>query len=200
MKRPAIIIVVLILLLAIIGFERIGKGFRFVISDDRVARARQADVATNSEDAKSKESSIPERDTSRTASRSQDQDQADTVTTPPIEDLNGPQSVDVRITGEISPIHFVRAAFIVGSTEPSKEQIDRLSKAVNAVAEALRPGAIIFDADGLSKSGAPALLFARDEFDLTDQVKEIYDTMDESSNHPQKEDTEFEQIVDGNAR
>ena len=89
MKRPATIIVVLILLLAIIGFERIGRGLHLLISDDRVARARQADEATISEDTNLKESSFREQGISPIATRSQDQGQADTITPAPIEDLNG---------------------------------------------------------------------------------------------------------------
>lgn len=184
MKKSATIILVLIALMAIIGFERIGKAFHFLVSDDRVARARQGAEAENFEDTNSKESRIEEQNSSPIALRSQGRGQADTITTTPIQDRSGEQSLEVSITGEISPVHFVRAAFVVGSTKPSKEQLDRLRNAVDAVAEALRPGAMILDADGLSPSGASVLLYTRDGFDLTTQVKSIYDTLEKASNHP----------------
>jgi hypothetical protein len=181
MKKRATIIVVLIILLTIIGFERIRRGFHFLISDDRVARTRRADEITNSRDTKLKESSIEEQDSSRIASHFQDRRYDDTITTASITNRGGSQSVQVSIAGEISPMHFIRASFILGSTAPSKEQIDRLREAVDAVGEALRPGAIIFDADGFSTSEVPVLLFARGEFDLTAQVKLIYDTLGKAS-------------------
>ena len=165
MKIPATIIVALIILMAIIGFERIGKGFRFLISDDRVARARRADETTTFRDTKLEESSIGEQDSTHIASRAQDRHQEDTITTEPINDRSGSLPVGVAITGEISPMHFIRASSIVGSSAPTKEQTDRLREAVNAVGEALHPSGIIFDADGFSTSEAPVLLFARDEFD-----------------------------------
>lgn len=62
----------------------------------------------------------------------------------------------------------------------TNEEISRLRLAVDTVAEMLRPSAVIFDADGFSTSEAPVLLFARDEFNLTDQVKLVYDGLETS--------------------
>lgn len=198
MKKPVTIILVLIALMAIIGIEQFGKRFHFLVSDDRSARTRQADETVSSEDIKVKEFSVPEHDFPRLAARSRDRDRADTIKKAPIADFTGSRPVAVSITGEISPMHFIRASFIVGSKEPSKEQIDWLHEAVDEVAKALRPGAIIFDADGLSTSQAPFLVFARDEFDLTSQVKSIYDTLEKTSNRPHQENPKVEQVADGN--
>ena len=170
--------------MAIIGFERIGEGFRFLTSDDRVARAQRNDKTTNSRDTKLEDSSIEEQDSSHIASRAQDRHQEDTITAEPINDRSGSLPVGVAITGEISPMHFIRASSIVGSSAPTKEQTDRLREAVNAVGEALNPGGIIFDADGFSTSEAPVLLFARDKFNLTAQVKAVYDTLAKTSDLP----------------
>jgi hypothetical protein len=187
MKKPFVIIAILIALVALVGYERIGRGFRFLISDDRVARAPHVEQAASSQVNKSKESSGEGRKPSQVAPRSKNQGRADTIVIQPIGDRCGPVSVGVRITGEISPMHFIRAPIIVGSSEPSKEQIDRLHEAVHVVAGSLRPGAVIFEADGFSNSEMPILLFARDEFDLTAQVKSVYDTLRTDSDHMPKE-------------
>ena len=183
MKRPATVIVVLIILLVIIGFERIGNGFYFLISDDRVARAPRVDGAAHFEDTKSKKSSGEEQNSSGFDARPEDQGQADPNLSAG-KDAGGSQGIKVSITGEISPMHFIRASLIFGSTKPSKEQIHRLHEAVNAVGESLRPGAVIFDADGISHTMASVFLFVREEFDLTAQVKAIYDALDPASNSP----------------
>ncbi len=93
----------------------------------------------------------------------------------------GGSSVAVRVGGEVSPIHFVRASVVFGETEPSKEQIARLKRAADVVGEGLRPGAVIINLDGEGISGAPVLLDARVEFDVTAVVREVYDRLEETA-------------------
>jgi len=93
----------------------------------------------------------------------------------------GGSSVAVRVGGEVSPIHFVRASVVFGETEPSKEQIARLKRAAGIVGDGLRPGAVIINLDGEGISGAPVLLDARVEFDVTAVVREVYDRLEETA-------------------
>ena len=182
MKRPAIIIIVLIIMMAIIGFERIEKGLHFLISDDRAARrSNQPAEVANSVDPKSRQSRTEEQNSSLHAFPSQDSDQAEITTTASGKGREGSQTLEVSVTGEISPMHFIRGSFIIDSEKPSDEQIDRLREAVDTIAGALQPGAVIFDADAVSTSKSPVLLFAKDGIDLTTQVKSIYDALETSS-------------------
>jgi hypothetical protein len=63
--------------------------------------------------------------------------------------------------------------------EPSKEQIARLKWAAGVVGDGLRPGAVIINLDGEGISGAPVLLDARVEFDVTAGVRAVYDSLEE---------------------
>jgi hypothetical protein len=187
MKKLAIILAVLIVLVTLIGFERIGRGLRFLVSDERVAKARENGQAAKTEATKAKAPSTGESQSFRTDPRFDDHGSGDTISSAPIDEHSSPQSVAVRIIGEISPMHFIRASTIIGHSEPTKEQIDRLREALAVIGDALRPSAVIFDADGFSTSEAPVLLYVRNEFDLTDQVKAVYDQLEKSSNHPAEE-------------
>lgn len=174
MKRSAVIIVVLIALMAIIGVDRISQGFRFLVSDDRLASSREARPALKSEGSPSESLSAHDPQASRDSSHTEHSDSSPNVTGATNEH-SGSQVIAVSVTGERSPLHFIRASTIFGTSEPTKEQIIRLRDAVAVVGEGLRPSAVIFDADGLSTSQAPVILFVRDAFDLTVQVKSIYD-------------------------
>ena len=180
MKRPTIVIIALIISAAIIGFERIRERMHFLISDDRISRARPAD-----------DSAYPKRADLTAAAREDPrhslisdppkvQGQARRTNTDPESGRIASDTGKVSITGAISPMHFIRASAITGSTEPTNEEITRLRLSVDKVAEALRPSAVVFDEDGFSTSEVPVLLFARDEFNLTDQVKAVYDSLEGS--------------------
>lgn len=189
MKRPAIIVAILIALVSLIGFERIRQGLRFLVFDDRAAGPRWRGQASGSEVSTIKTSG-PEGSVSvDLASRSGHRSSADATIATSTDGRNDLNSVAVRIAGEVSPMHFIRASTIFGNSEPSKEQIDRLRKAVAVIGDALRPSAVIFDADGDSTSETPVIVFARDEFDLTTQVKEVYDSLGQTSHHPAQADS-----------
>jgi len=180
MKRLIAIIVVLLILTAIIGFERIGRGLQFLISDDRTARERTAGETVNLPEGKTRESPRDGQSFSRGVSRPSVPGQGNTDAMR-FERAGDAPAIELSIAGGIFPLHFIRASSIVGSTEPSEEQIDRLQQSVAVVAEGLHPGVIVFDADAISTSEAPVLLFARDEFDLTPTVKLVYDTFEKES-------------------
>ena len=103
------------------------------------------------------------------------------------------RSVAVRVGGEVSPIHFVRPSAIFGDMEPSKEQIARLKWAAGVVGDGLRPGAVIINLDGEGISGAPVLLDARVEFDVTAGVRAVYDSLEEMDTQTGEGETGGEQ-------
>lgn len=183
MKRPIAILIALLILVAIIGHERIGSGLHFLISDDRTAGQPAIDGSTSPQERESRNAGPDEHERLDSLSgdpRSSEPDADDTSASR----FNGSGDgsvVEMPITGEISPLHFIRSSSIVDSSEPSGDQIDRLKQSVALAAEGLRPGAIIFDADAISSSQAAVLPYARDEFDLTTHVKDIYDALENES-------------------
>lgn len=195
MKRLAIIIVVLIVLISFIGFERIGRGLRLLVPVDQTAGARENGPASSAEVIRTTTSVAGGLRSSNTDSRSDDRDSTDVISAVPINDKCASRSLAVRITDEIAAMYFIKASTIIGHSEPKKEEVDRLREALAVIGDALRPSAVIFDAESFSTSETPVLLFARDEFDLTTQVKAIYDQLEKISNHPANEDCKVEQAA-----
>lgn len=179
MKRPIAIIVALIILTAIIGFERFGAGLQPLLPDDRTTRERRAGETKDHPSTTTKESDRGRQGLSGSDSHPSEQPHAGTAAllTNPSEN----EAIEWSINGEISPVHFIRASSIVGTDEPSEEQIDRLHQAVDIMAGALHPGIIIFDADAISTSDIPVLLFAREQLDLTSHVKPVYEILEKKS-------------------
>lgn len=177
MKRLVAIAAVLFVLVSLIGFERMRRAWRFVIFDDRVAGVREGGEAGRLEGATMSSggrmrSSLMD---SGAGGRGSVEGMANSVGGGQVEG----RSVAVRVGGEVSPIHFVRASAIFGDLEPSKEQIARLKWAAGVVGDGLRPGAVIINLDGEGISGAPVLLDARVEFDVTAGVRAVYDSLEE---------------------
>jgi hypothetical protein len=179
MKRLVAIAAVLFVLVSLIGLEGMRRGWRFVIFDDRVAGIREGGEVAGLEGAtmSSEQAMGSSRRASRPGAGGSAKGTGNGVRGGPL----GGSSVAVRVGGEVSPIHFVRASVVFGETEPSKEQIARLKRAAGIVGDGLRPGAVIINLDGEGISGAPVLLDARVEFDVTAVVREVYDRLEETA-------------------
>jgi hypothetical protein len=179
MKRLVAIAAVLFVLVSLIGLEGMRRGWRFVIFDDRVAGIREGGEVAGLEGAtmSSEQAMGSSRRASRPGAGGSAKGTGNGVRGGPL----GGSSVAVRVGGEVSPIHFVRASVVFGETEPSKEQIARLKRAAGIVGDGLQPGAVILNLDGEGISGAPVLLDARVEFDVTAVVREVYDRLEETA-------------------
>jgi hypothetical protein len=166
-------------LISLIGLEGMRRGWRFVIFDDRVAGIREGGEVAGLEGAtmSSEQAMGSSRRASRPGAGGSAKGTGNGVRGGPL----GGSSVAVRVGGEVSPIHFVRASVVFGETEPSKEQIARLKRAAGIVGDGLQPGAVILNLDGEGISGAPVLLDARVEFDVTAVVREVYDRLEETA-------------------
>ena len=61
-----------------------------------------------------------------------------------------------------------------------------LARAIRTVAESI-PGVLVFDVDGETRSGLPAVIYADPEMDITAEVKRAYDSLlPELSDDPEK--------------
>jgi hypothetical protein len=89
----------------------------------------------------------------------------------------GGHSLAINVTGDRSPLNYIRSSAITGSSENSEIELERLRQAVKILGDGLNPSALIFDSDALTTSEAPFILFARDGFDLSDQAKLIYERL-----------------------
>jgi hypothetical protein len=179
MKRLVAIAAVLFVLVSLIGLEGMRRGWRFVIFDDRVAGIREGGEVAGLEGATMSSGQV--MGSSRRVSRAGTGGSAEGPGNGVRGGQLGGSSVAVRVGGEVSPIHFVRASVVFGETEPSKEQIARLKRAAGIVGDGLQPGAVILNLDGEGISGAPVLLDARVEFDVTAVVREVYDRLEETA-------------------
>jgi hypothetical protein len=179
MKKLSVIAAVLFVLISLIGLEGMRRGWRFVVFDDRVAGILEGGEAVGLEGATM--SSGQAMGSSRRVSRLGAGGSAEGTGNGVMGGQLGGSSVAVRVGGEVSPIHFVRASVVFGETEPSKEQIARLKRAAGIVGDGLQPGAVIINLDGEGISGAPVLLDARVEFDVTAVVREVYDRLEETA-------------------
>ena len=200
MKRPVVIIVALLALAVIIGIDRIGHGFGFLISDERHPKSRDALPAASPERTSAESNYTAENQTSRDSTRSTNRDIGTPNHSGAKTDHNDSPQIAVSITGEISPVHFIRASAIFGTEAPMENQIARLREAVALVGDRLSPSAVIFDSDAISPSKAPVIPFVREALDLTSQVKLVYDTLDKPSNLPHNQTPPGEPAVSGNRR
>jgi hypothetical protein len=183
MKKRIAIVIVLIILTMIIGFERIGRGLQFLISDNRTKQVNASEVSTEHGNRDSRADSWPrvrlEREDSHfpaLPSKSSDLAPHQEQVAWSDDDQRGvPVAIDVA--GDLSPMHFIRSSAITGSFKHSSIEVERLRRALSILGEGLNPKALIFDADALSLSQAPVILFAREGLDLTEQAKSIYERL-----------------------
>lgn len=183
MKRSHAILVVILLLVMMIGWERWGRGVPVAADEEWEERARAGREGPRSREGRSGESVREGRLSGRGGARPGESDHEVARGHGGIgfDGSAGPVAPDLPMVDEAPPLFFVRVSSIVPSAQPSDEQIERLREAVGRVARDLRPGAIILDADANSTSEAPVLLFASDRFDLSSRVKVVYDAMDRES-------------------
>ena len=178
MKKLIAIVIALIILTMIIGLERIGKGLQFLISDNRTDRVTTSEVRTEEDLEDSRDDRLPRVRQDRQnphspAGPSQSPHIVPEQAARSGYDLGGaPVAIDV--TGDLSSMHYIRSSEIMGSSEISAAEIERLRRATGILRDGLDPHALIFDADALSTSEDPFILYARDGFDLTEQAMLIY--------------------------
>ncbi|MDB4673396.1 hypothetical protein OAF27_01150 [Verrucomicrobiales bacterium] len=179
MKKRIAIVAAMIVLIMVIGFERIEKGIQFMISDNRTER--EITSVESTEDA-----SGDSWDTSFTQSSKNGKgfQPSHSRSTEPSKEMGtgsdyipGAPPVAVNITGDLSPLHFISASLVTGSPENSASELERLRLTVEILGDGLDSSVVILDADVLSTTEAPFILFARDSFDLTAQAKLIYDRL-----------------------
>jgi hypothetical protein len=185
-------IAILLLAAAIIGYEQIKRGSRLIVSDQRTPHDGQPGRTAETQ------SVIPEAQPMMTqqvhenphakSGRLDDTEEAFTA----IDSTQRSNPVEVSVTGRISPLHFIRSSAIFGNEKPTKDQLERLKAAVATAGDALRPGVLIFDADACTTSHIPALIYVREDFDMTGPVKEIYLTLEKESKQASLSSTESE--------
>lgn len=200
MKKPITVVVALIILTMMIGFERIGRGLQFLISESRTERARSSEVSTEEKIGDPLDDPSPRvrqgrQDTHRPAWSSKSPDEVPEQAARSAYDL-GRAPVAIDVTGELSSMHYIQSSQITGSSEISIAEVERLRRAVDILGDGLNPRALIFDADALSTSEAPFILFARDGFDLTEQAKSVYERL-LAEDEPPTEAANVEQGVGG---
>ncbi len=180
MKKPVTIVAFFLVLLAVIGFERIGRKMRILISDDRTARERGVSEPPGSSFADTlhanQRGNHGSTGDSRLANSFKQRDlDGNSIGSARLTETPGLTELNLSVTGEISPVHVIRSSEILASTEPSEEEIALLRRSVDAIADGLNPGAIILDADAIGTRGNRGLLYAREGLDLTAQMKAVYD-------------------------
>jgi hypothetical protein len=193
MKKLIAIVIALIILAMIIGFERIGRGLQFLISDNRTDRVGISEARTEEGLNDLRDDRLPRvwqvrQDAHFPARPSQSPNIVTEQAARSDYDLGG-APIAINVTGDLSPMHYIRSSEIIGSSEITAAEIERLRRATNILGDGLDPHALIFDADALSTSEAPFILYARDGFDLTEQAKLIYDRLlaeDESAKRTAK--------------
>jgi len=196
MKKPIAIGIALIILTMIIGFERIERGFHFLISDNRTERARVSEMTLG--DSRDNPPSRPRDDRPDSApnhsSSSMPQGLVMDQASQGEKNLGG-HSLAINVTGDRSPLHYIKSSAITGSSENSEIELERLRQAVKILGDGLNPSALIFDSDALTTSEAPFILFARDGFDLTVQAKLIYERLQaEAANKTPARTANVEQV------
>ncbi|GAA5482837.1 hypothetical protein [Haloferula sargassicola] len=182
MKKPIAIVVALMILTMIIGFERIGRVLQFVISDGRTERVRRSGVSAEEEirDSRATDSAtFREADRSFSTDHSQTSELPDSMKEQVTRGSNHSRSnhIGIDVTGRLSPFHYIRSSEITGTTEITSAEIQLLQQAVRILGDGLEPSALILDADALTTSDIPFSLVVREEFDLTDQAKQIYERL-----------------------
>ena len=180
MKKLLAIVAVLMLLVALVGVDKIGDMLRMLIRDDRDPRAtRSEEIAHEPSEPKSSRNDLTGARTIDTKVESESFHGDRTGTVVGNGSVAGGASglIELSITGDVSPFHFIRSSEVLGTTEPTEQQRELLQTATEAVLAPLDPGVLIFDADVTSQFGAPVLVFAREELELTRHVKAVYETL-----------------------
>jgi hypothetical protein len=178
MKKPITIVLTLIILAMIIGFEHIGRGLDFLISDSRKERTRASQITLG--DSEEKPLSRPLDDRPESLPNPANSSEPPGLVTEQAsrgENNFGGRSLAINVTADLSPLHFIRSAAITRTSTISEIERETLRQAVEIIGDGLNPRALIFDADALTTSEAPFILFGRDGFDLTPQVKIIYERL-----------------------
>jgi hypothetical protein len=78
-------------------------------------------------------------------------------------------------------IYVFHGKSIIASEKPSESEKSRLQHSIALATKTLRQPFVVLDADALSLSGAPHVLFAKDQFDLTELIKTSYSNLDDTS-------------------
>jgi len=182
MKKPIAIVVTLIILTIVIGFERIGRGLQLLISDNRTEQASPPEVSAEEGIGDSRDNLLPRlrQDSQKTHPLSRSSEQPDLLPGLATRSDDDPEGATLAIDvvgGNLSLMRYIRSSDITGSSEISPTEIELLRRTGAILGVGLDPGTLIFDADALSTSEAPFILFARDEYDLTEEAKLIYEKL-----------------------
>ncbi|MEM9478061.1 MAG: hypothetical protein AAGA58_00210 [Verrucomicrobiota bacterium] len=172
MKRASAIILVLLFLTAIIGFERFREGLQFLISDHPTPRQTQNIESMDLPGPKPRGDEWAPHGSLASATQGPN---ADLSTQP--NDPDNSSNIAQNFTVELSHLHFIRSTQITGTSESSEMEIEWLREAVTTVSDGLRHRPMVFDADAITTSEAPVLLFAKPEFDLTNEVRVVYEAL-----------------------
>lgn len=91
--------------------------------------------------------------------------------------LEGSQGEGPLVYSEMPRHYFIRSSSILKTSEPTEKQAAQIREAVETVLSGLPPEALIFDIDVLNDSEPrrPVLLFAREDLDLTSQVRAAFE-------------------------
>ncbi|MBE7494613.1 MAG: hypothetical protein HS117_06690 [Verrucomicrobiaceae bacterium] len=85
----------------------------------------------------------------------------------------------IKSTG--AAIYVFHSKTIVATEKPTESEKSRLQHAIGLATETLRQPIVVLDADALSLSGVPYVLFAKDRFDLTEAIKASYLRLNQTS-------------------
>ena len=75
----------------------------------------------------------------------------------------------------------MRSGLVTGSKDLLPDQVKLLQGAVREVAQELKGRAIVFDKSATTSSQAPLLLFAREDRDISDRVKVVFDRLSQEA-------------------
>lgn len=177
-KRPVLVIGILLLLLAVIGFEGV------VGKDDRVppgmARRQQQDTSRAERGKRARDEPRDSVRPALSAAKSQPED-------PPASpvDESVPSENRKRDTGAASrrlpcQIYFIRSHSVLkGRTDNQSlvEATEMLQRAVTKAGSSLPVNATIMDRDGFSTSQVSILVYAKPGYDLTEEVGAAYEEL-----------------------
>lgn len=76
-------------------------------------------------------------------------------------------------------VYGIRSEAILGESIATEEARAALTRAVEEVARRFGDSVVVLDLDGDSMNGAGAVLYARDVYDMTDEVKDVFERIHE---------------------
>lgn len=177
-KKPVLVLGILLLLLAVIGFEGLGRKYDRV--PQKMAHRQQQDTprAERGKPAMAEPRGFVSQAPSVSNSRPEDLSVLSVEETVPEE--NRKREVGAASRRLPSQIYFIRSHSVLkGRTDKQSlvEGIEMLQRAVTNVGSSLPANATIMDRDGFSTSQASFLVHANPEYDLTDEVGTAYDEL-----------------------